>query len=248
MCHDGVGHHQLQDVVGIEERDFTVDTSGVAMPVFEARPEGQAAGNVIIIHDIYGPNTFYHDLARRLAKAGFCAWLPDLFVRVGPLPEYSSQAARARGQKLPYPQAMRDLARLVDELGEDASTGIVGFCMGGTLTMLLAAHEPRLKAGVIYYGFPANPNPSENRPAQPFDEAEYVGMPLLGFWGDKDAGVGMENVERYRALLEEHDKDFEFHIYPGCGHGFLTFDPDDACYDASQESWERALVFFGERL
>lgn len=248
MCHDGVGHHAVDDTSGIAERDFSVETHDAELPVFEAKPEGGGRATVIIIHDIYGANAFYHDLARRLAKAGYTAWLPDLFVRQGPLPEYTSQAARARSGHLSYPQAMQDVARLIDEAGEEASAGVVGFCMGGTLVMHLAAHEPRLAAGVIYYGFPANPNISENRPSAPMQETELVGMPLLGFWGDQDRGVGMDNLQQYQSLLEKNGKDFEFQVYSGLGHAFLTFDPEDASFENSQDSWERALAFFGQRL
>lgn len=248
MCHDGNGHQALDDTNGINERDFQFDSSGTEIPVFEARPSGSSHGNVIIIHDIFGANDFYHDLARRLAKSGFAAYLPNLFVRQGDLPEQTFEAARRRGGMLSYPQAIEDIKALITDQGEDQRWGVIGFCMGGTLVMHLASMEKRLSAGVIYYGFPANPTITANRPSEPIRETSLVDMPLLGFWGDQDHGVGMHNVEQYQNLLEGAGKDIEFHIYPGRGHGFLTFNESSEDYEASQDSWNRTLEYFKQRL
>lgn len=248
MCHNGLNHDPVQNGNGVQERNFIVESGDVQIPVFEAAAGGDAAGNVLIIHDIFGANDFYHDLARRLANAGFNAYLPDLFVRQGPLPEETHEAARHRGGQLSYPQAIQDIGRFLDEVETDKAWGVIGFCMGGTLVMHLASMEKRFSAGVIYYGFPANPTITANRPSEPLRETTLVDMPLLGFWGDQDTGVGMDNVEQYRSLLESAGKDFEFHIYDNIGHGFLTFDDSSEAYDASQKSWARTLEFLKERL
>jgi carboxymethylenebutenolidase len=232
------------------EGTFTLAVDGADMPVFQASPADQSVGNIIIIHDIHGANDFYHDLARRFAHAGYTAYLPDLFFREGPLPEPTHEAARERGGRISFPQAIDDLSQLIDAVQARSGIGIgtIGFCMGGTLVMLLAAREPRVSAGVIFYGFPANPNPTENRPVAPIAEAAQVKTPLLGFWGDQDKGVGMDNVERYRAALEQDGKDFAFTIYPGLPHGFLTFDSENPSYTGSQDAWEKTLAFYRERL
>lgn len=247
MCHETIGHEPVE-VMAQSESTFNVDVDGAEMPVFRAAARDGEKGRVIIIHDIYGANDFYHDLARRLAGAGFTAYLPDLFVRQGPLAEQTSEAARARGGKLSYPQAMKDLGALMTHEGDGAKWGVVGFCMGGTLVMHLASSEDRLSAGVIYYGFPANPNISANRPSEPLRETSLVQVPLLGFWGDEDHGVGMNNVQMYSDLLESAGKNKEFHIYPGRPHGFLTFDESSDNYEASKDSWARAEAFFEREL
>lgn len=248
MCHNGMNHDPVQNGNGVQERNFTVESGEVEIPVFEAAPSSNGGGNVLIIHDIFGANDFYHDLARRLANAGFNAYLPDLFIRQGPLREQTHEAARHRGGQLSYPQAIEDVGAILEAVGDDEKWGVVGFCMGGTLVMHLASMEKRLSAGVIYYGFPANPTISANRPSAPMRETSLVDMPLLGFWGDQDAGVGMDNVEQYRSLLKSARKDFEFHIYQDVGHGFLTFDESSESFDASKKSWARSLEFFQEKL
>ncbi len=248
MCHETIGHEPIQHEPGVGETEFTVNVDGAELPVFRAQPENGSRGRVIIIHDIFGANDFYHDLARRFAANGFTAYLPDLFVRQGPLPEQTRENAMARGGMISYPQAMKDIADLIDSQGDEQSWGVVGFCMGGTLVMHLASSEPRLSGGVIYYGFPANPRLNANRPSEPLRETSLVRAPLLGFWGDQDHGVGMDNVKAYSDLLENAGKDKEFHVYPGRPHGFLTFDEMNENYQASLDSWERALGFFGEKL
>jgi carboxymethylenebutenolidase len=249
MCHPNSDGSPLSGGAGIRERRGGIDSLGARVPLFEAAPLGEARGNVIIIHDIHGANAFYHDLARRLAAAGYRAFLPDLFVREGPLPEQTSEATRARGAKLPHRQALADLTRVVDAAeSRGGKTAVIGFCMGGTLVSLLSTREPRLAGGVIYYGFPANANKTELRPFAPIDEAADARWPLLGFWGDQDHGVGMDNVAAYDAALTAADKQHAFTIYPGLPHAFLTFDPNGPNTAGSADSWEKALAFFAERL
>jgi carboxymethylenebutenolidase len=248
MCHDGLEHAPVANNGDVSEREFEVDSDETSIPVFEATPGSDSKGRVIIIHDIYGANDFYHDLARRFASVGYTAYLPNLFVREGDLPEQTMEAARARGAQISYPQALKDVGALISAEGDEPSWGCVGFCMGGTMVMHLASAEPRLDAGVIYYGFPASAAITANRPSEPMRETSLVQMPLLGFWGDEDHGVGMHNVEQYESLLEAAGKDKEFHIYPGRPHGFLTFDEASDNYEASIDSWDKMIDFYNERL
>lgn len=249
MCHDNGDARPNGDYSKINETNIVVATGAVDMPVFMAEPEGGSRGQVIVISDIWGANDFYHDLARRLATAGFTAYLPDMFIRQGPLAEQTHEAARARGGLLDYPQAMADIGTIIDHQGEDRGKfAVLGFCMGGTLVMHLAAKDNRLQCGVIYYGFPANRAITALRPSEPLRETSLVAAPLLGFWGDQDHGVGMFNVEQYDRQLSAANKEHEFTIYPGVPHAFLTFDPNGNHYNESAESWNRTLAWLGDRL
>jgi len=251
MCHeDNEGDARTAVDTTSGEITWLLDVNDVEMPVFQASPDGTSVGNVVILHDIHGANDFYHDLARRFSRVGYTAYLPDLFVREGPLSEPTRAAARERGGRVSFPGALDDVARLIDGIQTRSSLGIgtIGFCMGGTLVMLLASREQRVSAGVIYYGFPANPNRSELRSHEPIEEAAQVETPLLGFWGDQDKGVGMDNVERYQSALEQASKPLDFTIYPGLPHGFLTFDADSPNYDGSQDAWGNTLAFYREYL
>ncbi|MDP9369514.1 MAG: dienelactone hydrolase family protein [Chloroflexota bacterium] len=234
----------------VEER---VETLGVerSIPGFFARPDGAPAPAVVILHDIWGANDFYHDLARRLAGEGFAALLPDLFVRQGPLPEQTREAAFARRARLDQTVALADIAGALRWVRDHPATtgrvGTMGFCLGGTFVMLAAARDPLPDAGVAFYGFPVIEK-TLLTPAVPLDEARagLVGSPLLLLWGDQDHGVGMENVAAYRAALEAAGTRHEAVVYPGLPHGFLTFDP--AAPVATREAWARALAFLRAEL
>ena len=251
MCHQTCPA-PISGGAGITERSLDVPGADRTIPAFLARPEGDtAAPAVLIIHDIWGANDFYHDLARRLAAEGFVVLLPDFFVREGPLPEQTREQAGARRARHDQVKALADIAAAIDWLvNHDATTGSVGtigFCMGGTLAMLAAAREPVPDATVAYYGFPAS-DPTELAPLQPLAEANQLRSPMLCLWGDQDHGVGMDKVEAYRAALAEADRPFEFVIYPGPGHAFLTFDPTANHYAEAQDAWHRTLAFLREEL
>lgn len=250
MCHEHCPA-PVSGGAGIVEERVETPGDGRGVPAFFVRTEGKAVGAVVIVHDIHGANPFYEDVARRLAGTGFAALLPDLFVRQGPAADATRETARARGGALDQTVALVDIAGAVGWLREHPAAseqvGTLGFCMGGTLVMLAAADDPPPDATVAFYGFPgAAATPL--RPRVPLGEANAVRTPLLAIWGDQDAGVGMDTVEAYRAALAEADRPFEFVVYPGPGHAFLTFDPEAAWYAEAHDAWERTLAFFRTEL
>jgi carboxymethylenebutenolidase len=252
MCHDACTH-PVSDGDHLQEEHVTLPVADGELPVFIVSPEHFPAPAVMIIHDIHGPNAFYQDLARRLATEGYLVALPDFFFRQGPVPAGNMAAARERGGKVEQLKTFSDMASVLGWLrGHENSLGMVGtvgMCWGGSMVMLAAAREPVPDASVAFYGFPVR-NRTENNPVLALDDTEVsaVSSPLLGFWGDGDAGVGMDNVAAYDDKLTDQGKDHEFVIYPGIGHGFLTFDPDADAYESSQDAWGKTLAFFDKHL
>ncbi len=253
MCHNDCPF-PVSGGAPITETELTI-ASGNASPTatFVASPEQLPAPGVLLIHDIHGPNAFYHDLARRLAGAGFMAALPDLFARLEPAANDSREATTTRGRQLDQGQGLEDiratLAWLQHQEQGTGKVGTIGFCMGGTFVMLTAARQPTPDASVAFYGFPKRQR-TPNNPVVPSDESEVMALasPLLAFWGEKDNGVGMDNVEEYRTEVTRHRKAHDFIVYPDVGHGFLTFDPEADAYAASQDAWARTLEFLGIHL
>ncbi len=254
MCHETCpkpvsGGAPLTESTAIVERDND------RIPVTLIEPEGATSGlpGVVLMHDVWGANAFYHDAARRLAAEGYLVALPDLFHRAAPLVEPDREAVMARAARAVQSDQLGDLVAVADWLaGHEHGNGsfaTVGFCMGGTLTFLLAARTPAPAAGVAFYGFPAKPA-TDNAPVRPIDETEVaaVNTPLLGLWGDGDAGVGMENVRAYDEALTRHNRPHTFTVYPDAGHGFLTFDPAAATFGTSQRAWDAAVAFLREHL
>jgi len=251
MCHENCPA-PVRGGAGIVEEEPAVPGADLALPSFFVRPERHApVPAVLVVHDINGANDFYRDLARRLAGEGFAALLPDFFVREGPLAEPTREAARERRDRLDQRRTVADIAAGIDWLrGQEATTGkvgTIGFCMGGTFVLLAAARHPLPEASVAFYGFPAT-RPTARAPLVPLDEATDVRSPLLAFWGDADAAVGMENVAAYRSAMAAGDARHEVVVYPGYPHGFLTFDPASPHVEGSRDAWTRTLAFLRAEL
>jgi carboxymethylenebutenolidase len=244
MCHPETpeGH----TAPGVERFDVEIPLIGHMehMPALLCRPETGAGAGVLVIADVYGRSPFYEDLTARLALAGFTALLPEYFFRQGPLAERTRELALARREKLDQNQTLVDLSQAIDWLHLQpfaaGTIGTIGFCMGGTFVLDLAAEREDL-ASVCYYGFPAG------APVAPLTLVDRIQGPILGFWGDQDAGVGIDSVEKLASALKARHVDFEYTIYPGLGHGFMAasqLDPAHEAYDAACQSWTRTIEFF----
>jgi len=231
----------------VRVKDVTIAVEGGAMRGLLALPERTPAPGILIINDVFGKSPFYGQLARRLAQAGFVAVTPEYFFREGPLSEPTREAAMARAKRLDFKRWSRDMSAAIDWLRTqpalNGAVGTIGFCMGGTQALLLAARRDDLRATVSYYGFPAD----SRTEASPIELAPKMHGPILGHWGDQDAGAGMENVEKLRAALESAGAEHEFHIYAGLGHGFLKASLEDEKtpgYEQACASWKRTLDFY----
>ena len=249
MCHPEVLEgHTAPGVVRLEVQVPLIGNRE-QMPALLCRPETGAGAGVLVVPDIFGRSPFYEDLAGRLALAGFTVLLPEYFFRQGPLAEPTREAAMARRDRLDQNQSLIDLSQAIDWLHLQpfaaGSIGTIGFCVGGTFVLDLAALRDDL-ATVCFYGFPAGGGVAGNPPA-PLDLTGHMKGPILGFWGDQDSGVGMDNVERLATGLKAGGVDFEYTIYPGLGHGFMAasrLDPEHEAYDAACRSWTRTIEFY----
>jgi carboxymethylenebutenolidase len=252
MCHDDCPH-PVSGGDAISELETSIQVTDREMPAFVALPDQRPAPSVLIIHDINGANAFYHDVARRLALAGYIAVLPDFFHRQGALTDDSRESKQARMRSMSQSVTISDIESALiwtRHLGDgNGKVGTLGFCMGGTLVLLAASRDPLPDATVAFYGFPFRER-TPTAPILPGDEGEVATLrsPLLAFWGTEDAGVGMDNVDRYESLLDQYDRDYEFVRYEGVGHGFLTFDEQSPAWPAAHDAWDHTLEFFGEHL
>ncbi|MFN2613189.1 MAG: dienelactone hydrolase family protein [Actinomycetota bacterium] len=234
----------------VERDEISIAVEDGAMPALVARPKGKPeAAGVVIIADIRGRSPFYEDLAARLATAGFRTVLPEFFFREGPLPDATRDAMMARRAKLDEERSLRDFHAALDTLG-NGRKGLIGFCMGGTLVLDLAAERDDL-ASVCYYGYPAGSRSMPKAARAPLDRVDSMKGPILGFWGDQDEGAGMHNVESLVKAVRDRGEEFDHMIYPGIGHGFLAasrLEPDEPMYEPACDSWTRAVEFFRDKL
>jgi carboxymethylenebutenolidase len=251
MCHyEAPAGSSATGVVREEVRVPVV--GGEEMPAFLARPERGPGPPVLVIHDIFGRSPFYEELSARLAAEGFTALLPDFFFRQERLTERNFELAYARRSRLNERRTLRELSGALDWVAaqtgrQGGRLGTIGFCLGGTMVLDLAAAREDL-ASVCYYGFPA-PGPMDNDLTlpPPLTLVDRMHGPILGFWGDQDAGVGLPNVYGLERALRERGVAYEHVIYPDVGHGFMAAS-DGAPYAAAQDSWARTLAFYREQL
>lgn len=246
MCHPEVPSGTPLPNVRVDDAQIPVG-EGEAMPTLIAFPMRAPAPGILIVNDVFGRSPFYDHLARRLALAGYVAITPEFFFRQGALAEPTRDAAMARAKKLDFSRLLDDLSAALDWLRErgEVAHGVatIGFCLGGTQALLLAARRRDLAGTVSYYGFPADARTS----ATPIDRATAMRGPILGHWGDQDTGVGMDNVEKLRSALLAAGVEHDFHIYPGLGHGFMKASLEDATtpgYEHACTSWKRTLDFY----
>jgi carboxymethylenebutenolidase len=254
MCHPEVPAGASMPDVQREEVSVPL-ASGEKLPGLLARPEGGHGPGVLIANDIFGRTPFYEHLAARLAAAGCVALDVDFFFRLESVDPSDREAAFARRAKLDEPQVVRELSQALDWLKQQPGVrgdrlGTIGFCMGGTFVLNLAAERSDL-ATVCFYGFPAGAQKRSGAPVAPLSQVDQVNGPILGLWGDQDSGVGMDNVEKYANALKQRGVEFEHVIYPGLGHGFLAasrLDPDNAAYEMACDAWTRAIGFYRKHL
>jgi len=228
------------------EGELTTITSGdgTSLPLFIARPDGPAPWpTVLIMHDYFDPEHFYHQLARRYAGEGFLAVVPSLFHRQGPLSEQTDAAASARIAAVTDAAVFDDVRatlRHLEDGGMLSSAGVTGFCWGGRMTYLLGARFPELKVLMPFYGhLAAWSAPDGPKPHNPLAEADRITAPVVGSYGGADPTIPLADVAAMEARLRDRGVPCELKIYEGCPHGFFR---DGAHPAESGDAWERCLT------
>ncbi|HCN87670.1 MAG TPA: carboxymethylenebutenolidase, partial [Oxalobacteraceae bacterium] len=228
----------------------TVTVKGRKVPAYRAQPEGKTnLPVVLIVSEIFGVHEHIADVARRFAKQGYLALAPELFVRQGDPRSFGSIAELMKQvvSKVPDEQVMGDLDACVAWAkahgGDTDRLGITGFCWGGRITWLYAAHNPTVKAGVAWYGRLVG-DKTPLTPTQPIDVAEKIRAAMLGLYGGKDEGIPLDTIEKMKLELAKGTSVSEFVIYPNSGHAFhADYRPSYVEADA-KDGWRRCLAWF----
>ena len=208
-----------------------------------ARPTGaKALPGVIVIHENRGLNPHIEDVARRaaLAGSGLVALAPDFLSGVGGTPENEDQAREQIG-KLDPDWTLKAAVAAADWLraGERSTgrVGAVGFCWGGGLVGRLATADPKLNAGVVFYGR-----------VPPLADVPKIKAHLLLHYAGKDERINAD-VPGFQKALDEASVQYTLHMYEGVEHAFHN-DTSAARYnlEAAQLAWKRTVEFFDRTL
>jgi carboxymethylenebutenolidase len=150
--------------------------------------------------------------------------------------------------KVPDVQVMSDLDACV-EFAKDSGKGdvtrlsITGFCWGGRIVWLYAAHSKQLKAGVAWYGR-LEGDQTELQPEHPVDVAGKLHAPVLGLYAGKDTGIPLTGVEKMRTALQAAKVPAEIVVYPEAQHGFHADYRPTYNEAAAKDGWQRLLAWF----
>ena len=238
---------------GLIAGEVKVKVSDGKMVAYRAQPaSGSNFPVILVVSEIFGVHEYIADVCRRLAKLGYLAIAPELFARHGDprkLTNIQDILTTIVG-KVPDAQAMSDLDACVAWAkvsgGDTARLGITGFCWGGRITWLYAAHNPRVKAGVAWYGRLVG-SATPLTPRHPVDVAGALHGPVLGLYGEKDTGIPLDTVDRMKAALAAGSaaaKKSEFVIYPDAPHAFHADYRPSFRKEAADDGWRRCLEWF----
>ncbi|ODU60680.1 MAG: carboxymethylenebutenolidase [Comamonadaceae bacterium SCN 68-20] len=239
-------------VQGLAAGMVQIDAGGFQMPAYRAAPEGRSGLPVVlVVQEIFGVHEYIADVCRRLAHAGYLAIAPALYARQGDPAQYT-EVARLLSElvaRVPDAQVLGDLDATVRWAGAHggdlARVGITGFCWGGRITWLYAAHGP-VKAGVAWYGRLAG-EASALAPRHPLDVAATLTAPVLGLYGEKDSGIPLDTVDKMKEALHKGSaaaQASEFVVYPDAPHAFHADYRPSFRKEAAEDGWKRALAWF----
>ena len=237
------------DSAGLEAGEIKIKVADGEIPAYRAMPAtGGPFPVVLVIQEIFGVHEHIKDVCRRLAKEGYMAIAPELYARQGDVSKLSIDEIRPIVAKVPDAQVMSDLDAAVAYAretgrGDINRLGITGFCWGGRITWLYAAHNPDLKAGVAWYGRLVGQASAET-PRQPVDVAAELKAPVLGLYGSADQGIPVETVEQMRAACTAAGKTCDIVIYPGAPHAFHADYRPSYRAEPARDGWARMLAWF----
>jgi carboxymethylenebutenolidase len=239
------------DAAGLTAGEVKVPTSDGSFPAYRAMPSrGRSFPVVVVVQEIFGVHEHIKDVCRRLAKLGYLAVAPELYARQGDVSKLTdvNDIITKVVSKVPDTQVIADLdatVAWVKESGEGnvEKLGVTGFCWGGRIIWLYAAHNPRVKAAVAWYGRLVG-KPSEFQPKHPIDIVASLKVPVLGLYGGDDQGIPLDTVEQMRKALQAAGSPSEIVVYPNTPHGFHADYRASYRKEQAEDGWRRLQAWF----
>lgn len=248
-----------QDKITTDDKALTVGEIKIPVadgeiPAYRAMPaKGRNFPTVLVVQEIFGVHEWIKDICRRFAKLGHLAIAPELYARQGDPSKYTDfgKLIAEIVSKVPDSQVMSDLdatvAYAAKNKGNTKKLAVTGFCWGGRITWLYAAHNPKVKAGGAWYGT-LQPRPNQpknpNQPKFPIDVAADLKVPILGLYGGKDEGIPVNTVEAMRQELAKGKSGSEIIVYPEAKHGFHADYRAQYNKQASEDAWNKLNAWF----
>lgn len=239
------------DAAGLDAGPAGIPAGDITLPAYVASPQtGGPFPVVLVVQEIFGVHEHIKDICRRFAKQGYLAVAPELYTRQGDVSQLTDigEIIRTVVAKVPDAQVMADLDASMAWVessgrGDVGRLGITGFCWGGRVVWMYAAHSPKLRAGVAWYGRLVG-QASDRTPSHPVDVAAGLYAPVLGLYGAADSGIPTDTVEQMRAALQAAGSPSEIILYPDTPHGFHADYRASYRKNEAQDGWQRLLSWF----
>ena len=243
----------VTDTKGLDAGEVSIAVSDGHIPAYRARPAGKKNAPVVLVtQEIFGVHEHIKDLCRRFAHLGYYAIAPSLYARFGDPGAYDmahiQDLVTNIVAKVPDAEVMSDLdAAVAFAKGESADTtklAITGFCWGGRVVWLYAAHNPALKAGAAWYG-PLAGKPNDLRPKTAIDLAAQINAPVLGLYAGQDHNITAADIDAMRAALAKAGKtNSRIDVFDDAQHGFNADYRDSYNEKDAEDAWARMLAWF----
>jgi len=230
--------------------------SGDVINSYFARPLGAGPfPGMVLIHHLPGWDEWYREATRKFAHHGYAAISPNLYFRDGHgTPE--DVAAKVRGDGgVPDDQAVGDIEGAMRYLRSlpyiNGKAGVFGTCSGGRQAFLAACRVQGFDAAIECWGgnvvMPPE-NLTAKQPVAPIDYTKDLSCPLLGLFGEEDQSPTPEQVAQHEQELKHHGKTYEFHMYPGAGHGFFYYHRPNYRQEQAVDGWQKIFTFLEKYL
>ena len=230
--------------------------NGELINAYFARPLGAGPfPGMVVVHHMPGWDEWYRETTRKFAFHGYAALSPNLYFRSGHgTPEDIAAKVRAEGG-VPDEQVVGDLEGSLRYLQAlpyiRGKVGIFGTCSGGRHAYLAACRVEGFDAVVDCWGgrvvMPSE-SLSPNFPVAPIDYTSELTCPVLGFFGEDDTSPSPEQVAEHETALQKYNKNYEFHMYPGAGHGFFYYNRPNYRQQQAVDGWEKIFDFLNRTL
>jgi len=239
------------DTNGLEAGEVKIPVADGTIPAYRAMPaQGGPFPTVLVIQEIFGVHEHIKDICRRFAKLGYFAVAPELYARQGDVSKITefSEIISKVVSKVPDKQVMSDLDAAVawaktTGKADTSKLGATGFCWGGRIVWLYAAHNPNLKAGVAWYGRLVG-QADELHPKHPLELVSELKAPVLGLYGGADMGIPNDTVENMQKALKAANKPCEIVLYPDTPHGFHADYRPSYRKEQAEAGWKRLQDWF----
>jgi len=235
---------------GLLAGEVLIPTPDGEIPAYRAQPtSGGPFPVVLVVQEIFGVHEHIKDVCRRFAKLGYLAIAPELYARQGAVSKITDfkEIIPTVVSKVPDKQVLQDLdatAAWAGSSGGDLQRlAITGFCWGGRIVWLYAAHNPAVKAGVAWYGRLDSPK-DDLHPANPVDLVAELKAPVLGLYGGADSGIPNEHVAAMQEKLKVAGKPSEIVLYPDTPHAFFADYRPSYREAEAKDGWAKLLAWF----